>query len=93
VPRRGLLEQADPRSDIVTVIVERPLIRLPSTTHGSFTKMPPTASRSKRHFGTVAIRRPRTQSAYAGISTPWQTLAIGLPVSKKCRVMRTRSSS
>ena len=44
-------------------------------------------------FGTVAIRRPFTQPAYAGTSTPWQTLATGLFASKKCRVIRTRSSS
>ena len=46
-----------------------------------------------RHLATVAIRRPFTQPARAGISTPWQTLAIGLPAVKKCLVMRIRSSS
>ena len=57
------------------------------------TKIPPQTSRSKRHLGTVAMRRPSTQPAYAGISTPWQTLAIGLLAAKKCRVTRTRSLS
>jgi len=34
------------------------------------TKIPPQTSRSKRHFGTVAMRRPLTHPANAGISTP-----------------------
>src|ERR1700733_89179 len=41
----------------------RPLTRLPSTTHGSFTKTPPHTSRSNLHLGTVAMRRPLTQPA------------------------------
>src|SRR6056297_1356946 len=61
----------------------RPETRLPSITQGSSTNVPPQTSRSKRHLATVAIRRPRTQSARAGISTPWQTLAIGAFFSKK----------
>ena len=41
--------------------------RMPETatqaTEASFTKMPPQLSRSNLHLGTVAMRRPRTQSA------------------------------
>ena len=44
--------------------------RLLQQTQGSLTKIPPQTSRSNRHLGTVAILRPLTQPAYAGISTP-----------------------
>jgi hypothetical protein len=39
------------------------------------------------------MRRPRIHPARAGISTPWQTLAIGLFRAKNHRVMRSRLSS
>ncbi len=64
-----------------------------SMTTGALTKMPPQTSRSNRHFGTVAMRSPFTMPARAGISTPWQTLIIGLPCSQNQRVTASRASS
>jgi hypothetical protein len=55
------------------------------------TQVPPNWVTSNAHLAIVVMVRPFSTPAAATISTPWQITATGLPVAKKCRVIRIRS--
>ena len=71
-------QKFDKLSKIMTIVVEGAATDEVAIDYAGFVdEGPPQISRSNLHLGTVAMRRPMTRSARAGISTLWQTLAIG----------------